>query len=152
MRKCTLKVAKTSRVRPVVPKDQKECLVTYVKVNGQDAWTLWDSGSTTTGITPAFHQYLANIPVFALEDPHILQLGTTGSRANVNYGLYTQIETQGTTTREYLDVANFDRYDMIVGTPYMYRNKVKLDFEKKCVVVNGVSVPATPVIMNDTDG
>lgn len=34
----------------------------------------------------------------------------------------------------------------------MYRNKVKLDFEKKCVVVNGISVPATPVILNDTDG
>ncbi|KAF9456028.1 hypothetical protein BDZ94DRAFT_1144566, partial [Collybia nuda] len=121
-----------------------ECLATYVKVNGQDAWTLWDSGSTTTGITPAFAQ-VANIPVFALEDPHILQLGTTGSRANVNYGLYTQIKIQGTTTREYLDVANFDRYNMIVGTPYMHCNKVKLDFENKCVVVNGVSTPAMPV-------
>jgi hypothetical protein len=29
----------------------------------------------------------------------------------------------------YMDIANFDRYDMIIGTPYMRHNKVQLDFE-----------------------
>jgi len=66
------------RVRPVVKPEEKECLATWVNVGGLDAWTLWDSGSTMTGITPTFVE-VAKIPLDTLEDPHILQLGTVGS-------------------------------------------------------------------------
>jgi len=35
------------------------------------------------------------------------------------------------------DIGNFDRYEMIIGTPFMRRNKVILDFEKDKVIFRG---------------
>jgi hypothetical protein len=93
-------------------------MATFVNVGGIDTWTLWDSGSTTTGITPTFAQ-VANILVFPLNDPHVLQLGTIGSRSIVNYGTEVNVTTHGSNGAIYMDVANFDHYNMIIGTPYM---------------------------------
>jgi hypothetical protein len=121
-----------------------------VNIRGIDAWTLWDSGSTTTGITPTFAQ-VANILVFPLNDPHVLQLGTIGSRSIVNHGMEVNVTTHGSNGAIYMDVANFDRYNMIIGTPYMRANRVRLDFENNQVIVNGVAISATKVMINDTD-
>ena len=120
-------------------------------VGGCEAWTLWDSGSTTTGITLTFAQ-VANILVFPLENPHILQLGTVGSQSIVNYGTEVRVKAPGTDSTVYLDIANFDCYDMIIGMPYMRSNKVLLDFERNQVIVNGVATPATRMTLPDTDG
>ncbi|PBK97567.1 hypothetical protein ARMGADRAFT_922202, partial [Armillaria gallica] len=69
--------------------------------------------------------------------PVILQLGTVGSRARINFGTTLTIASQGYSGPEYFDVINIDKYDVIVGTPFMHCNKVVLDFENKCVIVNG---------------
>jgi len=66
------------RERPQVKPEDKECLATWTKVGNLEVWTLWDSGSTTSGITPSYAE-LAKIVVDTLTDPHILQLGTVGS-------------------------------------------------------------------------
>jgi hypothetical protein len=129
----------------------KECLVTYTKVGGQLAWTLWDSGSTTTGVTPAYTQ-VAGIKVKTLDNPLILQLGTIGSRATVNFGTEVQVVIPGFEGLVYMDVANFDRYDVIIGTPFMRANGIVLDFARNEVVVNGVAIPALRVGLEDTDG
>ncbi|KAG6882169.1 hypothetical protein C0995_013682 [Termitomyces sp. Mi166 len=52
-------------------KREKECLVTYVEVNEHPVWTLWDSGSTTMGITPQFAHVNA-IHVYELSEPLML--------------------------------------------------------------------------------
>ncbi|KAG6898765.1 hypothetical protein C0995_008591 [Termitomyces sp. Mi166 len=57
--------------RPQYTPQEKECLVIYVEVNGHLAWTLWDSGSTTTGITPQFVDVNA-IHVHELTEPLML--------------------------------------------------------------------------------
>ena len=114
-------------------------------------WTLWDSGSTTTGITPTFAQ-VAEITVFPLSNTHTLQLGTVGSCSTMNYGTETLVTAPGVNSTIYMDIANFDRYDMIVGTPFMRANRVHLDFEHDRVIVNGVATPATKVKLADTDG
>ncbi|KAG6870608.1 hypothetical protein C0995_011761, partial [Termitomyces sp. Mi166 len=67
---------------------EKECLV---EVNGHPAWTLWDSGSTTTGITPQFAHVNA-ICVHELSEPLMLQLGTVGSCAMVQFGMEVKIK------------------------------------------------------------
>ncbi|KAG6859592.1 hypothetical protein C0995_006853 [Termitomyces sp. Mi166 len=92
---------------------EKECLVTYVEVNEHPAWTLWDSESTTTGITPQFAHVNA-IHVHELTEPLMLQLGTVRSCAVVQFGAEVKIKTSGHLTKEYVDIANFDRYDMII--------------------------------------
>ncbi|KAG6858338.1 hypothetical protein C0995_000692, partial [Termitomyces sp. Mi166 len=47
MRHITLQKAADKLQKPQYTPQEKECLVTYVEVNGHPAWTLWDSGSTT---------------------------------------------------------------------------------------------------------
>ena len=150
LRKARMKSSKTARPRPVTKSEDKECLVTFVSMGGFDTWTLWDTGSTTTGITPTFAQ-VADITVFPLSNPHTLQLGTVGSRSTVNYGTETLVRAPGVNSTVYMDIANFDRYDMIIGIPFMRANRVHLDFEKDQVIVNGVATPATKTQLNDTD-
>ena len=82
----------------------------------------------TTGTTPSFID-VAKIKVFLLLNLHILQLGTVGSRAAVNFGTYVHISMHGMSHEEYVDVANFDHYDKIIGTPFIHARKVILNFE-----------------------
>jgi hypothetical protein len=64
IRKCSLLAFTNARECPTAGADEKQCLATYVNVGGCEAWALWDFGSTTTGITPAFTQ-VTKIPVFS---------------------------------------------------------------------------------------
>src|SRR6266545_1522688 len=88
------KASEKTRSRPQVPPEDKECLATYIKVGDLDTWTLWDSGSTTLGITPHYAE-VANVVVDTLSDPHILQLGTVGSRSIINFGADTTLTIGG---------------------------------------------------------
>ena len=82
------------------------------------------------------------VPVDELEDPHILQLGTIGSHSVINYGADVTLSIEGERISTYVDIANFDRYEMIIGTPFMHRNKVLLDFETNEVRIKGKRIPA----------
>lgn len=139
-----------TRLRPAVSPEDKDCLATWVKVGDLAAWTLWDSGSTTTGITPAFAE-LAKVKVDTLEDPHVLQLGTVGSRSIIKYGADASIAVANIRATSYVDIANFDRYDMIIGTPWMRKHKVLLDFDTNRVIVDGVPIPAVKMTAKDID-
>ncbi|KAG6870214.1 hypothetical protein C0995_014561 [Termitomyces sp. Mi166 len=137
--------------QPQYTPQEKECLVTYVEVNGHPAWTLWDSGSTTTGIMPQFVHVNA-IHVHELTEPLMLQLGTVESRAVVQFSVEVKIKMSGHPTKEYVDIVNFDHYDMIIGTPFMCKNKVTLDFVNNKVIVNGMPLRAKRIVLADTDG
>ncbi|KAG6859288.1 hypothetical protein C0995_009949, partial [Termitomyces sp. Mi166 len=137
--------------RPQYTPQEKECLVTYVEVNGHPAWTLWDSGSTTMGIMPQFAHVNA-IRVHELSEPLMLQLGTVGSHAMVQFGVEVKIKASEHLTKEYMDIANFDRYDMIISMPFMRKNKVTLDFINNEVIVNGMLLKAERIVLTDTDG
>ncbi|KAG6875454.1 hypothetical protein C0993_009162, partial [Termitomyces sp. T159_Od127] len=147
----TLQKAADKLQQPQYTPQEKECLVTYVKVNEHPAWMLWDSGSTTTGIMPQFAHVNA-IHVHELTEPVMLQLGTVESHAVVQFGMEVKIKTSGQLTREYVDIANFDRYDMIIGMPFMHKNKVNLNFVNNKVIVNGVPLRAEKIVLLDTDG
>ena len=151
IRKVKVRASQKPIVRPEVPANRKRCLATYTEIGNSKAWTLWDAGSTTTGITPAF-AHVANITLSPLEEPRILQLGTVGSRSVIKYGAEVNLGLPGVTGKTYVDVANFDCYDMVVGTPFMWENKVILDFDKGRVIVNGVELGAKEVILEETDG
>ncbi|KAG5349981.1 hypothetical protein C0989_000922 [Termitomyces sp. Mn162] len=85
MQKVQLAVSKNAIDHPVLPAQVKECLVTWVEVNGHWMWMLWVSGSTTSRITPLF-AHVAGIWVALLATPITLQLGMIGSCSIVNYG------------------------------------------------------------------
>ncbi|KAG6870887.1 hypothetical protein C0995_009904 [Termitomyces sp. Mi166 len=151
MRCITLQKAADKLQQPQYTPQEKECLVIYVEVNGHPAWTLWNSGSTTMGITPQF-AYMNAICVHELTEPLMLQLGTVGSHAVVQFGTEVKIKMSGHPTKEYVHIANFDRYDMIIGTPFMHKNKVTLDFVNNEVIVNGMLLRAERIVLADMDG
>ncbi|KAF8219725.1 hypothetical protein L208DRAFT_1338271 [Tricholoma matsutake] len=150
LRKAHVKTSKTAHPHPIITQEDKECLATFVSIGGFKAWTLWDSGSTTTGIMPTFAQ-VAEITVFPLSNPHTLQLGMVGSHSTINFGTETLVTAPGVNSTIYMDIANFDCYDMIIGTPFMRANQVHLDFKHNQVIVNRVAIPAMKVELADTD-
>ena len=76
----------------------------------------------------------------------MLQLGTVGSRSTVKYGTNLDLHVGSKTYPTYLDVANFDRYDMVIGTPFLRAYNVTLDFGKSCVRIGDEVVEASSAI------
>ncbi len=88
---------------------------------------------------------LSKAIVFNLTAPVTPQLGTIGSQLKVNFRTKSCVEMPGYTGSEYFDMVNIDRYKVLIGTPFMHRHKVVLDFNKKCVWVNRHNIPAIVV-------
>jgi hypothetical protein len=115
--------------------------VAMVTINGHQALTLFDSGSTSDSITPEFAR-VTNLKVYPLSNPVNLQLGTVGSRSRINYGAFPSVEYASISVlQEYLDVVNIDRYDAVLGTVFMRKNGISLDFEKGVICIHGTPAP-----------
>ena len=86
-----------------------------------------------------------NIKVHQLEEQHSLQLGTIGSRAKFNFGATAKTKYNTITDNVYYDIVNIDRYDAIVGTHFMRKHGIQLDFEKNRILLKGKPVPSLSV-------
>jgi len=125
---------------PQTTGSDRHCMAALVKVNGLEAYALLDSGSTTVSITHNF-ACVAKLKVMQLENPVPLQLGTVGSRSMINYGARTCLELGPIIDSDaYLDVVNIDRYDMIIGTPFMRKYKLVLDFDHNTLSIRGTQL------------
>jgi hypothetical protein len=80
-----------------------------------------------------------------------LQLGTVGSRSIIKYGADVIVEVATRQIPTYLDIANFDRYEMIVGLPWMRQNRVVLDMINDLIILDGTSIPAIKSMGQDLD-
>jgi len=130
--------------RPERCDGEQLCLTTYIKMNGVNTYMLFDSGSTTDAISPDFTQ-VANIAIYKLEKPLTLQLGCAGSRSKINFGTESKIEFNSIAEDTYLDVVNLDKYDSILGTPFLRKHSIMLDFENQEIVICGkLRIPALP--------
>ena len=63
-----------------------------------------------------------------LEHPIGLKLACVGSKSTINYGTEATIVFGNTRVEEYLDMANIDYYDIILGTLFLRHLGVALDF------------------------
>ncbi|KNZ71609.1 Pro-Pol polyprotein [Termitomyces sp. J132] len=90
---------------------------------------------------PSF-AHVTRIHVALLATPITLQLGTIGSCSIMNFGARVTMKAPGKFCNIYVDIANFDCYDMSVGTQFMRAHNVLLDFQNDQVVINGVVTPA----------
>ena len=116
-------------------------MAALVKINGLEAYALLDTGSTTISITHDFAR-VAKLKIKQLENPVPLQLGTVGSRSMINFGAQTQLELGPVREDDvYIDVVNIDRYDMIIGTPFMRQHGLVLDFETNALSIRGEPIP-----------
>ncbi|CUA71823.1 hypothetical protein RSOLAG22IIIB_09881 [Rhizoctonia solani] len=112
----------------------------YFQVGNTVAHVLFDSGSGTDMISPSFVR-IAQIKPIELEEPIGLQLATVGSRSKINYGVNTTITVGTTNVSHYFNVVNVDKYDVVLGTPFMRQYGVKLDFESNGIEINGKVIP-----------
>lgn len=119
--------------QPSRPAQSQVPLTAFVTINGVKAYTLFDSGSNTDAINPEF-AHLVKAQRFTLEHPMALQLGVKGSRARITYGVRSELSMGSQTFPDcYLDVANIDKYDLILGTPFMTEHEVQLDIKKRVI-------------------
>jgi hypothetical protein len=111
------------------------CLSTWVTINGVRALTLFNSESMTDSVSPDF-MWVADLRLFQLMKQVALQLGCVGSRGSINYGVCPTISFASIKEQPYyLDVVNIDRYDCILGTPFMQKYNIGLDFGNNAIIV-----------------
>ena len=94
-----------------------------VKVNGQEAVVLLDSGCTTDALSLELVR-TADLKVYKLVD----QLGTKGSQSKINYGIKSTIKYGPIDAHHYFDVVNIDRYNIILGMVFMQKHGITLNF------------------------
>jgi hypothetical protein len=91
----------------------------------------------TDSISPDFTQ-VADLHLFQLMKQVVLQLGCIGS---INYGVHPTISFASIKEQPYyLDVVNINRYDCILGTPFMCKHNIGLDFGHNAIIVHNQKV------------
>jgi hypothetical protein len=68
---------------PIRKNGQTLCLAAYMKINGTEAYSLFDSGSITDAVTPDFTR-VVELEAKELVKPVTLQLGSSGSHLKIN--------------------------------------------------------------------
>ncbi|TFK80239.1 hypothetical protein K466DRAFT_578982 [Polyporus arcularius HHB13444] len=114
-------------VQPYRDPQLHSTLCALVNINGTDAYTLFDTGSTTNSITLEF-AHISRAPKIVLEEQVILQLGCSGSRSKINYGTRVPVKVGPVSELVYFDIYG-----------------VVLDMHNRQIVVNGTMIPAFTV-------
>ena len=93
------------------------------------------------------------IKTFALEKPIALQLACIGSRSMINYGTHGTIKLGHKVVEEYFDISNVEHYDAILGTPFLRKMGIVLDFRSPGMAQIGNEViPTRKVSFNKSKG
>ena len=91
------------------------------------------------------HEVTMQIPILRLEKPATLQLGCLGSRLKINFATIAVVEFSSTTTKNYLDIVNLDKYDCILETPFLRKHGISLDFQFQDIVIHRkLCIPTLP--------
>jgi Aspartyl protease len=138
-----MKLHKSSKIleRPVWTRKETKAFVAMVTMNDQAVVVLLDSGCTTDALSPELVR-VAGLKVYELKEQVPVQLGTNGSQSKINYGTKTCIKYGPVDASHYFDVVNIDRYDVILGTVFMRKHGIVLDFSKDQVRMGDITLPA----------
>ena len=115
---------------------ENRCFIAVMKLHNLEAFVLLDSGCTSDSISLEFAMS-ANLKAHKLEEPVPLQLGMVGSHLKINFGLFADFELGSKKGSHYFDVVNINRYDVILGTVFMRKHSVVLDFDLDKVCIRG---------------
>ena len=69
------------------------------------------------------------IKTFALEKPIAFQLAYINNQSMINYRTHVTIKIGRKVVEEYFDIANVEHYDAILGTPFLRKMGIVLDFK-----------------------
>ena len=112
------------------------------------AHCLLDSGSEGILLSPEFTR-ATGIKTFALEKLIALQLACISSRSTINYRTHVTIKIGHKVVEEYFDIANIEHYNMILGTPFLRKMGIVLDFRSPCMAWIGNEVIPTGKVSFD---
>jgi hypothetical protein len=85
---------------------------------------------------------VAGLKVYELKEQVPVQLGTKGSQYKINYGTKACIKYGPIDASHYFDMVNIDRYDVILGTVFMRKHRIVLNFGKDQVRMGDKMLPA----------
>ena len=60
-------------------------------------------------------------------------MAVAGSKSVINYGANATIKYEAKESKKYFDIINIDYYDAILGTPFLRKHKVIIDFVNNCL-------------------
>ena len=60
-------------------------------------------------------------------------MAVTGSKSVINYGMNATIKYEVRGSKEYFDIINIDYYDAILGTPFLRKHEVIINFISNCL-------------------
>ena len=122
------------RSRQLWKHNDNQPISVFWEIGSIKAHCLIDSGCKGIMIPPNFIR-AAKIDLFPLDIPIGLQLVVTGSKSVINYGANVTIKYEGEESKEYFDIINIDYYDGILGTPFLRKHKVVIDFVNNCLKI-----------------
>jgi hypothetical protein len=132
------RVYRMGLTRPVLSQEARQCIALWTELDGKVAYTLIDTGSTTDMVSPAFARVMG-LEVFQLQKQLALQLGCAGSRSAIVDGTYTPIRVGKTHGKiHYFDVANIDRYNVVLGIPFAHQYNVVIDVRERTLYLGGL--------------
>ena len=85
-------------------------------------------------ISPNFIRAV-KIEPFPLDKPIGIQLAVMGRKSIINYDVNETIKYNEKESKEYFDIVNIDYYDAILGTPFLRKHKVVIDFVNNCLKI-----------------
>ena len=120
------------RSRPLQKCNDNQPISIFWEIGGTKADCLIDSGCEGIMLSPNFIR-AAKIEPFPLDKPIGIQLAVTGGKSIIDYGTNTTIKYEGRESKEYFDIINIDYYDAILGTPFLRKHEVIIDFMNNCL-------------------
>jgi hypothetical protein len=109
--------------------------VVKVNINGLDAITMVDTGSSMDAITPEFVE-LSNQKLFEFTDLMAIQLGCKGSRSKSHFRSEGHLKFETIDQPHYWDVVNLDKYDAIIGLPTMRKFFISVEPAASQLMIN----------------
>ena len=98
-----------------------------------------DTGSTGNFMSPAFTK-VTGMNIFPLEQQLTLQLGCIGSHSKITHGGRSHIKIGSHSSKSYFNVVNIDRYDCILGIPFLWEHKAILNFMDQKIHIGDVKI------------
>jgi hypothetical protein len=99
----------------------------YMRINGHKVHVLLDGGSMLDLILANFAK-VHQLKMFELKNLIHLQMAMSGSRSSIQYGAHAELKVGDLKQQRYFDVVNLDRYQVILGTPFLKEHKIMLNY------------------------
>ena len=110
---------------------------------------LFNSGAEMDTLSPDF-VHACQVPLMELPNPLVLQMGTKGSWSCIYYGTNVNLKILGHSTSHYFNIVNVEKYDAILGAPWLNTTGTLLDFDKHIVHVKEGMISTFNVITKHT--